>query len=431
LWVADVSSDTRFDRDFDEMRSERALGQRSQIVTGPVSDWATDFSHLEEEWAADPYVIQDDLRQRCPIAHTDRFGGAWLPTRHDDVADVAYDTENFSSRSIIAGNFRPPLEVAPMGPVPPISSDPPFHHDARKLLLPAFTRTAIAELEPSTRAYCNELLDAVAGSDVIDAATDYAQHIPTRVIADMLGFPPEDGPKFREYVENTLEGINLPPEERVARMGHLFGYLLEQIRAHVEQPADDLTTYLINAELYGEKLDPFHVAGSMSLLLIAGIDTTWSAIGASLWHLAKTPADRERIVADPTMLPTAMEELLRAYAPVTMARLVKHDMSWHGVDMKAEDWVLLSFPAANRDPAKFDRADEVVIDREVNKHAAFGLGIHRCVGSHLARMELRVALEVWLERYPDFSLADPDAVRWATGQVRGPRMLPLRVTPAS
>ena len=110
-----------------------------------------------------------------------------------------------------------------------------------------------------------------------------------------------------------------------------------------------------------------------------------------------------------------------------MRRLVKQDMHWRGVDMKADDWILLSFPAANRDPAQFDRAGEVVIDREVNKHAAFGLGIHRCVGSHLARMELRVALEVWLERLPEFTLADADGVHWAPGQVRGPRTLPLRL----
>jgi cytochrome P450 len=168
----------------------------------------------------------------------------------------------------------------------------------------------------------------------------------------------------------------------------------------------------------------------MGLLLIAGIDTTWSAIGASIWHLAKTPEDRKRLVAEPDLLPTAMEEFLRAYAPVTMARLVREDMEWNGVQMKEDDWVLLSFPAANRDPDKFERADEVIIDREVNKHAAFGLGIHRCVGSHLARMELRVALEVWLERVPEFSLADPDAVTWAPGQVRGPRALPIRINAA-
>ena len=422
-----MSVDDRFTEDFRETPEDRPLGTRNEITTGPVSDWATDFSHLEPGWFADPYPIQDDLRQRCPIARTERFGGGWLPTRYEDVAAIAYDTERFSSRSIIMSNFRPPRELAPAGGSPPISSDPPFHHDARKLLLPAFTRTAVSRQEPATRALCHSLIDAFEGRDVADAARDYAQHIPTRVIADMLGFPPADGPRFREFVETTLEGINLPPEQRMARMAALFDYLLAQIRDHVDHPREDLTTYLINAELHGQKLDPSHVAGTMALLLIAGIDTTWSAIGASLWHLAKTPEDRRRLVAEPGLLPTAMEEFLRAYAPVTMARLVKEDMHWRDVDMKADDWILLSFPAANRDPAQFDQAAQVVIDREVNRHAAFGLGIHRCVGSHLARMELRVALEVWLSRVPVFSLPDPAAVTWSTGQIRGPRTLPLQI----
>ncbi|MFG1964574.1 cytochrome P450 [Nonomuraea sp. NPDC049028] len=422
-----MTVDDRFNQEYRGTLEEPPPGSRNEVITGPVSDWATDFSHAEPEWAADPYPIQDELRQRCPIAHTERFGGGWLPTRYEDVAAIAYDTEHFSSRAIIMSNFRPPVELAPVGTAPPISSDPPFHHHARKLLLPAFTKSAVAKREAGTRAYCHALIDAMEGQDVVDAAVDYAQHIPMRVIAEMLGFPPEDGAQFRVFVENALEGINLPPEERFARSQQLFDYLLVQIREHVEHPRDDLTSYLIDAELDGNKLEPSHVAGTMALLLIAGIDTTWSAIGASLWHLAKTPADRERLVAEPELLPTAMEEFLRAYAPVTMARLVKQDMHWRGGDMKADDWILLSFPAANRDPAQFDRADEVVIDREVNRHVAFGLGIHRCVGSHLARMELRVALEVWLERFPDFSLADPDAVTWAAGQVRGPRTLPIRV----
>ena len=253
-----------------------------------------------------------------------------------------------------------------------------------------------------------------------------------RVIADMLGFPPEDGPQFREFVEDLLEGINLPPEDRIERVSRLFDYLLAQVHDHLDNPRDDLTTYLINAELYGQKLDPDarhrrdgpaahrrhrHDAGARS------------ARRCGTWR--RRPADRERLVAEPGLLPTAMEEFLRAYAPVTMARLVKEDMHWHGVDMKADDWILLSFPAANRDPAQFDRAGEVVIDREVNRHAAFGLGIHRCVGSHLARMELRVALEVWLERIPAFTLADPAAVTWSAGQIRGPRSRSDRLTMAA
>src|SRR5207248_4218853 len=157
-------------------------------------------------------------------------------------------------------------------------------------------KSSIEKLEPATRAFCHGLIDAFGDREEVDAAAEYAQHIPMRVIADMLGFPPEDGPRFREYVETTLEGVNLPPDERIARMGKLFDYLLVQIRDHVEHPRDDLTTFLVGAELHGEKLDAFHVAGTMALLLIAAIDTTWSAIGASLWHLARTPADRERLV---------------------------------------------------------------------------------------------------------------------------------------
>ena len=167
------------------------------------SDWATDFSHVEPQWSADPYPIQDDLRQRCPIAHTERFGGAWLPTRFEDVAAIAYDTERFSSRSIILSNFRPPRELAPIGGSPPISSDPPFHHDARKLLLAAFTKTAVARQEPATRAFCHSLIDSFTDGTSSTPPSEYAQHIPMRVIADMLGFPPQDGPQFREFVEDT------------------------------------------------------------------------------------------------------------------------------------------------------------------------------------------------------------------------------------
>jgi cytochrome P450 len=417
----------RFAQDRWEKGDERSPGIYSEIVTGPVSDWATDFSHMDPEWAADPYTIQDDLRQRCPIAHTNRFGGGWLPTRYEDVAAIAYDTEHFSSRSIIMGNFRPPRDIAPIGGSPPITSDPPFHHDSRKLLLPAFTKAAADRHELATRALCHWLIDGFEGRDVVDAASHYAQHIPIRVIVDMLGFPPQDGPQFREFAESRLGGINLAQQERVTRMSALFHYLLAQVHDHLDTTRDDLTAFLINAELYGRKLQPSHIVGTMMLLLIAGIDTTWSALSASLWHLARNPEDRRRLVAEPGLLPTAVEELLRAYAPVTMARLVRQDMHFGGVDMKADDWILLSFPAANRDPAQFDRADQVIIGRQINRHAAFGLGIHRCLGSHLARMELRVALQTWLERIPDFSLDDPSAVTWSSGQVRGPRVLPLRI----
>jgi cytochrome P450 len=393
----------------------------------PVTDWRVDFDHTDDVWAADPYAIWADLRATCPVAHTERYGGAWLPTTYADVAGIAYDTERFTSRSVVVSEFRPPLELAPAGIAPPISSDPPYHAGARRMLLPIFSPQAIDKLEPATRAYCEQLIDALRGRAIVDAAEEYAQHIPVRVIVNMLGLPESDADTFRGFVNHVLEGVALPIEQRAEGMMTLFAYLQGHIEDHIANPRDDLISLLLDTELDGEKLTPFHVARTIGLLLIAGIDTTWSAIGASIWHLAKTPADRERLVADRAMLPRAIEELLRAYAPVTMARLVKQDMDWNGCPMKANEWVLLPFPSANRDPDVFDRADEVIIDREDNRHAAFGLGVHRCAGSHLARMELRVALEVWLDAFPDFSLADPAAVRWSGGQVRGPRTLPVRL----
>ena len=158
---------------------------------------------------------------------------------------------------------------------------------------------------------------------------------------------------------------------------------------------------------------------------MAGIDTTWSALGASIWHLAQNPQHRQHLRDNPEQFDFALEEFLRFYAPVTMARMVAKDVDFHGCPMKQDDWVLLPFPAANHDPAQFDRADEFVIDREANRHGAFGLGIHRCLGSNLARLEMKVAIQEFLKRFPEFELAGD--TRWSVGQIRGPREMPLRV----
>jgi cytochrome P450 len=397
----------------------------------PVEDWATDFDHTDPAWAADPYPIWADLRQRCPVARTGRYGGTWLPVTHELVSEVAYDTEHFTSRSVVVSEDRPgPDDLpAPIGLSPPITSDPPFHAMARGMLLPAFGPRAIAAVEPYTRELCRELLAATEGQPVFDAATEYARHIPVRVIVRFLGFPVEDADKFRQFIRLVLEDVDTSAgdEEREAMFAELDAYMDAQIDDHIARPREDLTSFLIDAEIGGSRLSREHIRGTMILLMIAGIDTTWSAIGASLWHLAQHPADRRRLAAEPDLMRTGVEELLRAYAPVTMARLVAQDFDFHGHPLKEGDWLLLPFPAANRDPDAFENPDVVQLDRASNRHAAFGLGRHRCLGSHLARMELRVALEEWLARYPDFELADPGAVTWSGGQVRGPRTLPVAI----
>jgi hypothetical protein len=397
----------------------------------PVGDFATDFDHTDPAWVADPYPIWDDLRQRCPVAHSDRYGGTWLPVTHDLVSEVAYDHEHFTSRSVVVSERRPgPDDLpAPVGVSPPISSDPPYHGLVRRMLLPAFTPKPIAALEPFTRDLCRELLTATEGRTSFDAALEYARHIPVRVIVRFLGFPQEDADMFRSIIRLVLEEVDLPPDEREERFGEVDAYMDAQIEDHIARPRDDLTSFLIEAEIDGRKLPVEQIRGTMVLLMIAGIDTTWSAIGASLWHLAQHPEDRRRLATEPDLMGTALEELLRAYAPVTMARLVAKDFDFHGHPFQEGDWLLLPFPAANRDPAAFENPGLVRLDRAANRHAAFGLGRHRCLGSNLARMELRVALEEWLARYPDFELTDPAAVTWSAGQVRGPRTLPVTIVP--
>lgn len=401
----------------------------------PVQDWATDFDHTRPEYAQHAPQVWEELRERCPVAHTDRFGGAWLPVRHEDVTAIARDTDHFSSEGVIVSEFRPE-GLAPMGYAPPITSDPPFHATARRLLLPAFAPKEIDRWETATRRACRELLDEIiaTGATEVDAAVQYTQHIPVRVIAEMLGVPREDGDKFRTFIHRILEAPGSFASSELTYEDTLDYYLNMTIADRRANPTDgtDLISYLLGCEMDGEPLSDDHIRGTIGLLIIAGIDTTWSAIGASLWHLAQTPDDRRRLIEDPDVMVFAIEELLRFYAPVTMARIVAEGAEGTEIGecpVDARDWVLLPFPAANRDPDAFDDADRVVLDRQRNRHLAFGVGIHRCIGSNLARMELRVALEEWLTRIPDFELAadDPEAVRWSAGQVRGPRELPIRI----
>ncbi|MFN8023402.1 MAG: cytochrome P450 [Acidimicrobiales bacterium] len=398
---------------------------------GPVSDFATDFDHADPAYNPNAPEVWKALREGgCPVAHSDRYGGMWVPITHDTVHEIAYDTENFTSRAVVVSVGRPgDLSLpAPIGGAPPITSDPPFHGLARRLLLPAFAPKVIEPWEPKVRELCVSLLDKIGdvqpGESIIDAAVQYAQHIPVNVIRQMLGFPEQDEELFRKFVHDVLERIAEEPGTRDG-MDELGEYIYDQIQDHRENPRDDLTNYLMNVQLDGFEMNDEIVAGMVILVLIAGIDTTWSAIGSSLWHLAQHPEDHQRILDEPDIMAFATEEFLRAYAPVTMARLVAKDHDFHGCPMKKDDWVLLPFPAANRDPLKFEDADKFVVDRQENRHAAFGLGIHRCIGSNLARLELRVAIEEFTKRFPRYELAGD--TRWSVGQIRGPRELPVRI----
>jgi cytochrome P450 len=393
----------------------------------PETNWATDYDIFAPGYVRDPFPVWNELRQGCPIAHSERWGGSWMPTRFEDVFAIAHDHEHFSSRSITVTPVpHEQLQAADYGiRALPISVDPPTHTWSRRILLPSFNLRSVEKWEPVTRVLCRSLIDGFAGKGRADAAAGYAQQIPVRVIAGMLGIPAEMSDTFTGWVRGVLEIGLQNPEIRVKSRAAIIAFFRECIAERRAKPGDDLISELIAAEIDGHPIEEDDIVGICVLLLVAGIDTTWSAIGSSLWHLATHSEDRERLAADPGLMGTAVEELLRAYAPVTMARIVDKDIDVAGCPMRAGDRVLMSFPAANRDPDKFPDADRVVLDRPKNPHIAFGVGIHRCVGSNLARMEVRVALEEWMARIPDFWVEDTEAVTWAGGQVRGPRSVPV------
>jgi cytochrome P450 len=395
--------------------------------TAPVGDWATDFDILAPEYLDDPFRIWDELRGTCPVAHTERRGSTWLPTRYQDVVDLAHDIPHFSSADIVVVPFagEVPDEPVLIFGLPPISADPPLHTWTRRLLLPWFSHTRVASYEAMTRDLCSSLVDSFIADGECDAAGQYAQQIPVRVIASILGVPEEMSDVFTGWVRDVLEFAD-DTERRTRGIRGLIEYFIEEVERRATEPGNDLLSELLQTEVDGEPIERRLVLGTAALVLIAGVDTTWSAIGSSLWHLATHPEDRHRLVNDPGAWSLGIEELLRAYSPVTMARVVTGDVEFQGCPMKAGDKVLMNFPAANRDPEVFENPDVVDLDRAHNRHVAFGSGIHRCAGSNLARMELRVALEEFLKRIPDFELVDPAQVTWAGGQVRGPRDLRVK-----
>lgn len=395
-----------------------------------MTDWATDYDIFAPEYVNDPFPVWDELRDRCPIAHTDRWGGSWMPTTYEDVTAIARDIVNFPSGNGISVMPPPPDQAgSPLLEygLPPISSDPPLHTWTRRLVLPTMSPARVAEYEVFTRDLCRTLVDDFVARGGGDLGTQYAQQIPVRVIAHILGVPESLSSTFTEWVRDVLEFAH-DQERRMRGITGILQYLQGAIDERIAHPTDDFITELLNSEHEGEKLDRRLVLGMCVLLMIAGIDTTWSSIGSSMWHLATHADDRRRLVAaDTDLWSTAIEELLRAYAPVTMARRLSHDVEYKGCPMHAGDRVLMNFPAANRDPEQFPDPDTVILDRQNNRHVAFGAGIHRCAGSNLARMELRVAIEEFITRIPNFELTDPSLVTWAGGQVRGPREVPVRV----
>jgi len=400
-----------------------AYGSDDKIESAPVKDWVNDWDWLDDGWGENAIDIWNSVREQCPVGSTERYGRAFMPVTMEAVRDIANNTEDFSS--IWVNVSRPD---APRAPAPPITSDPPDHHGHRRVILPAFNPKAVAEIEQDMRDFCRKLIKDLDGMDAVDAAVQYTQHIPVHGICILTGLPEEDADLFRDWIYKNFQ---LAPKDNTVRLQvltEMTHYIDAILKDRLVNPKDDLLTTIANAEIDGKEVAWDIKVGYIRLQIIAGIDTTWSAIGSGLWHFAQHNDEVQRLVAVPNDNPlwnTANEEVLRYYAPVTMARKVINDVEIAGCPMRAGEQTLVTFPAANHDPAAFEDAHIFQLDRQDNRHVAFGVGIHRCAGSNLARLEMLVAFQEWLRAFPNYSLDKSKKTTWANGQVRGPREIPV------
>ncbi len=392
-------------------------------VAEPVTNWVTDWDWLDDQWGENAIKIFNGVREQCPVASTERYGRSFMPVTMEAAKTIAQDTEHFSSWRV--GISMP---GTPGFPAPPITSDPPDHLGHRKVLLPSFSPKNIAGLEDELRRYARELIASLSELDAVDAADVYTQKIPVRGICALTGAPESDADLYLDWIYRNFQVAPKRPEERIKINEEMSAHLDALLSDRLENPRDDMLTMIANAEIDGEEIPWDLKTGYVSLLIIAGIDTTWSALGSGLWHFAQHPEEVAQLVDSPNdslLWQTASEEVLRYYAPVSMARQVVKDVEVTGCPMRAGEQTLVNFPAANHDPEAFENPEDFQIDRLRNRHVAFGMGIHRCVGSNLARLELLVGLQEWIKAFPNYSLDPAKKTLWANGQVRGPRNIPV------
>jgi cytochrome P450 len=380
--------------------------------------------HDAEVLGEQAYDIYRAMRDRCPVAHSDEYGGYYVITRFQDVYDILHDPETFSSESITI----PPIPKE--GPWIPIEIDPPMHGKYRQIILPLLSPQRVARFEPSTRQTAHELIDAFIDRGTADLATEYALPLPGVVLATLFDIPLEDRDWFQGLSFDVIHEVDDIGKKLKASMD-LSDYLRSMIEARRSSEAlgEDLMSIFLMAEIDVRPVTDDEAVSYGHILLLAGHETTASAIGNSLFYLATHPEDRKKLCGDPALLSDAVEEFLRFESPVTMGRVVKRDVTLNGFNYKEGDIVCLVVGAANRDGAEFEAPDECLFTRKPNRHIAFGAGVHRCVGSHLARMELKVALEVLLERIPDFSIPSDGVVKHQVGHSRGKLALPVQFPP--
>jgi cytochrome P450 len=367
--------------------------------------------------------VYSAMRERCPVVHSDRYGGFYMVMGCEEVREAYNRYDLFSAHPTV--NIPPGLGHT--RPMLPFEIDPPAHRKYRTMINPIFSPAQIEALEPLVRRTVDGYIDGFISRGECDVLAELGKPLPGVVFTTMMGLPLEEAPRFIDWNYRLIHGHADDPDgaHRAETGREMRAYLTALLEERKRHPADDVASILVKAEVEGERLTDEELLDEMYALFLGGLDTISNSVGLHYLFLGTHPGHRDRLVADPSLIPSAVEELLRYESLVLAGRTATCDLEFAGVAMKAGDRVLLNTVSAGRDGRQFEHPDEVDFDRSANRHLAFGAGPHRCVGSHLARLELRVVHERVHARIPDYRLKGGAVVHRHSSSVAGVDTVPL------
>jgi len=331
------------------------------------------------------------------IFWTPRNGGHWVATRGEDIYHIFKDADHFSSRNLVVPRRRNPTFA-----LPPINLDPPEQAKYRSLLSPALSPKAVSPLGENARALAVELIEGFRAKGECEFVGDFAQHLPIGIFMKMVDVPNDDREKLLHWADQQVRPTS--EDEREASFHSLFAYAGQKVAERKANPGTDLISQLTKAQVDGQPITVEALVPMIFLLLVGGLDTVASAMSFAARFMASSPAHRHELIEHPERIPAAVEELLRRFPVVNQGRMVLADMDYKGVAMRAGDQIIMPTTLHGLDERKFDDPLRVDFSRPMPIHSTFGNGVHRCPGSLLARTELRIFLEEWLKRIPDFSI---------------------------
>jgi hypothetical protein len=388
-----------------------------------VEQLVTHFDHHDPRLGSCFNAVYAQMRERCPVAHSDEHGGFWTLSSYETVHYAMQHYELFAT----APSVNIPAGLGQRRPLLPMEVDPPVQSRYRALLLPVFSPGRMKNIEGRIRAVADSIIDGFVDKGECDFVTDFAEPLPSVIFTEMMGLPMNQAPRFHNWKNILLHGHHDDPEGTIrARAGQeLNEYLVALLAERKQTPGEDIISTLHAAEVDGDKLTDEEILDMTYLLFLAGLDTVASSLGLHFLNFAQRPDLRGQLAGNPAVIPFAVEEMLRVESLILAGRTATQDVEIGGQLIRKGDRVLINTVAADRDPEVFDDPDEIRFDRGRSRHVAFGVGPHRCAGSHLARIELAIAYELWHARIPEYRIADGATIERHASSVAGITSLPL------